>query len=202
MIYLRYFLFYWCCLSPLTESQICSTEYLKCIKLHREVKVKISWGGVITIMLSCWTNQFWLNWTQHGYLPHGLKWLLCLREELHSESSPSSFFPVPPCLLPQGFSFWLLGWPTAGQGVAGRPGRGAGVWDVVLALGSAWRWLVGQLILHLTAISKGKRATLTFHTWVEEPATAFNQVAPITAEMWQEMLQCKQANGDWRCLAW
>lgn len=101
--------------------------------------------------------------------------------------------------------FQLLspGWPTAGQGVAGwELGRGAGGWDVVLALGSARRWFFGQWILHLTTISKGKRATLTSLVWVEEPAIAFNQVAPIMAGMWQVMLQCKQANSDCRCLAW
>lgn len=96
----------------------------------------------------------------------------------------------------------LLGWPIAGQGVAGRLGRGAGVWDVVLALGSPQRWLFGQLILHLTTITRGKRATLACLMWAEEPATAFNQVARIIAVMRPEMLQCKQANGDWGCLAW
>lgn len=48
--------------------------------------------------------------------------------------------------MPSSTWFQLLapGVATAGQGVAGGLGRGAGGWDVVLALGSARRWLFGQ----------------------------------------------------------
>lgn len=199
MTYLRWFLCYWCYLSLLRECQISSTEeYLKVIRLHRAVNIKAARGGVIN-WLSCFPAELIslkLTEPNMDFFPIAQGVLNVLGRSCTCSSPVSS----PSCFPPDGFGFWAAG---AGQRWAGLR-KGASGCDVVMALGSSWRKLLGQLILrHLLAtVSGGTRAALTSYTWVDESLPAFIQVVPIIAEMWWEKFWCKHTNSDRRCLAW